>query len=161
MFRIAYVLASSKFGLDVVENRKISCPCRESNPGRPARGQSLARDLLATCFTTVCLAYSSTLKTEATCSSETSVDFQRTTRVISQKIELFITTAVRTSNPTDEACFSRDDVFKVHKSHLWPRDHHAFCERGYQARYSVSVWAGIVGDIVLVPYLLSDRKTAR
>jgi hypothetical protein len=37
--------------------------------------------LLATCFTLVsCLAYSSTMKMEATCSSETSVDFQRTTR---------------------------------------------------------------------------------
>jgi hypothetical protein len=37
--------------------------------------------LLATCFTLAsCLAYSSTLKIEATCSSETSVDFQWTTR---------------------------------------------------------------------------------
>jgi hypothetical protein len=36
--------------------------------------------LLATCFTLVsCLAYSSTLKMAATCSSETSVDFQRIT----------------------------------------------------------------------------------
>jgi hypothetical protein len=24
-------------GLDVVEQRKMSCPCRESNPGHPAR----------------------------------------------------------------------------------------------------------------------------
>jgi hypothetical protein len=37
--------------------------------------------LLATCFRLVsCLAYSSTLKMDATCSSKTSVDFQRTTR---------------------------------------------------------------------------------
>jgi hypothetical protein len=37
--------------------------------------------LLATCFTLVSsLAYSLTLKMEATCFSETSVDFQRTTR---------------------------------------------------------------------------------
>jgi hypothetical protein len=36
---------------------------------------------LATCFMLVSyLAYSSTLKMEATCSSETSVDFQRITR---------------------------------------------------------------------------------
>jgi hypothetical protein len=47
------------------------------------------------------LAYSSTLKMEATCSSETWINFQRTTRFISQKIELFIPPAVRTSNPTD------------------------------------------------------------
>jgi hypothetical protein len=39
------------------------------------------RGLLATCFMLVsCLAYSSTLKMEARCFSETSVDFQRTTR---------------------------------------------------------------------------------
>jgi hypothetical protein len=37
--------------------------------------------LFATCFTLVsCLSYSSTLKMEVTCSSETSVDFRRTTR---------------------------------------------------------------------------------
>jgi hypothetical protein len=36
---------------------------------------------------------------EETCSSETSLDFQRTTWHIFQKIEVFITTAVRTSNP--------------------------------------------------------------
>jgi hypothetical protein len=27
----------SRFGLYAVEKRKIPCPCRESNPGRPAR----------------------------------------------------------------------------------------------------------------------------
>jgi hypothetical protein len=45
------------------------------------------------------LAYSSTLKLEVIYSSETSVDFQRTAwRYILE--ELFITIAVRTSNPT-------------------------------------------------------------
>jgi hypothetical protein len=42
----------------------------------------------------------STLKMEAICSSETSVD-NGIHGVISQKMELFITTAVRTSNPTN------------------------------------------------------------
>jgi hypothetical protein len=37
---------------------------------------------------------------ETICSSETSVETRRTTRVISQKTILFITTAVKTSNPT-------------------------------------------------------------
>jgi hypothetical protein len=27
--------------LDAVEKREISCPCQESNPGRPARNPSL------------------------------------------------------------------------------------------------------------------------
>jgi hypothetical protein len=30
-------------GLDAVEKRKISCPCWESNPGRPSRGPLLYR----------------------------------------------------------------------------------------------------------------------
>jgi hypothetical protein len=47
---------------------------------------------LATCFMLVfCLAYSSTLKTETTCSSETSVHFQRTTRrYVSEGITLLV-----------------------------------------------------------------------
>jgi hypothetical protein len=44
-----------------------------------------------------CLAYSSTLKMEATCSYETLVDFQWTTWHYIPEA-LFITTAVRTSN---------------------------------------------------------------
>jgi hypothetical protein len=40
----------------------------------------IQRALLAICFMLVsCLAHSSTLKTEVTCSSETIVDFRRTT----------------------------------------------------------------------------------
>jgi hypothetical protein len=35
-----------------------------------------------------CLAYSPTLKVEVTCSSETSIDFQQTTEIVSEKIEL-------------------------------------------------------------------------
>jgi hypothetical protein len=53
-------------------------------------------------------------------------------------------------------------VFNVHNSHLWARDNpHAIRERGYQVRFSISVWAGIVGDIVVGPYLLPDRLTAQ
>jgi hypothetical protein len=52
-------------------------------------------------FTLVsCSAYSSTLKIEAIYPSETSVDFNGLHGVISQKIEPFMTTADRTSNPT-------------------------------------------------------------
>jgi hypothetical protein len=63
---------------------------------------------------------------------------------------------------TDEACFTREGVFNVHNSQLWARDNpHAMRERGYQVRFSVSIWAGIVGDIVVGPYLLPDRLTAQ
>jgi hypothetical protein len=67
--------------------------------------------LPATFFMLVsCLAYYSTLKIEATCSFEKSVAFNELCGVISQKIELFITTAVRTSNPTFNICCFRMNV---------------------------------------------------
>jgi hypothetical protein len=54
----------------------------------------------ATCLMLVsCLGYSSILKIGATCSSETSVDFQHTVRCCFPEDVFLITTAVRTSNP--------------------------------------------------------------
>jgi hypothetical protein len=51
-----------------------------------------SKQKLAVCFMLIsCLAYSSALKMELTCSSETLVGYQRTTCVISKKIEFFIT----------------------------------------------------------------------
>jgi hypothetical protein len=47
-----------------------------------------------------CLAYASTLKMEATCSSKMLANFNGLRDVIPQKVELFITTVERTSNPT-------------------------------------------------------------
>jgi hypothetical protein len=58
---------------------------------------------------------------------------------------------------TDEACFTREGVLNVYNSHLWAQDNpHAIRERGYEVRFSVSVWAGIIGDIVVGPNLLPD-----
>jgi hypothetical protein len=46
------------------------------------------QDLLAACFVQVsCLTYISTLKMEATSSSETSIDFEQAKWVVPQKIE--------------------------------------------------------------------------
>jgi hypothetical protein len=45
------------------------------------------------------LPYASHLKMDMTCSSESSIDFQHIIGIISQKTELFITTALRTSDP--------------------------------------------------------------
>jgi hypothetical protein len=57
----------------------------------------------------------------------------------------------------DKACFTPEGVFNAHSSHFWPWDNlHAIRERAYQVRFNVSVSAGIVGDIVLSPYLLPD-----
>jgi hypothetical protein len=53
-------------------------------------------------------------------------------------------------------------VFSVFDSHLWAWDnHHATLERGYEIRFSISFWAGIVAYIFLDLYLLPDRLTAQ
>jgi hypothetical protein len=63
--------------------RNISPPPSESK-NKPSKA------FLATCFVLVsCLVYSLILKMKAIYSSETSINFQRTTRVISQKTVFF------------------------------------------------------------------------
>jgi hypothetical protein len=63
---------------------------------------------------------------------------------------------------TDEACFTREVVLNARSIHLWARDNrHAIRERGYQVRFVVSVWAGIVRDIVVGRHLLPDRLTGQ
>jgi hypothetical protein len=50
---------------------------------------------------------------------------------------------------TDEACFTLETA---HNSHIWPRDNpHAIC-------FSVTVWAGIVVDIVVGSHLLTAQR---
>jgi hypothetical protein len=65
-------------------------------------------------------AYFSTVKLELICSSETSVDFSGLHGVIPQKTVLFITTAVRTSNPTSRLLFDRPLVVAGNTNHLGP-----------------------------------------
>jgi hypothetical protein len=61
---------------------------------------SSALTLLATCFMLLfCFAYSSTLKMDVACFSETSADFNRLHGVISQKIQLFSGTLACMSHP--------------------------------------------------------------
>jgi hypothetical protein len=58
-----------------------------------------------------------------------------------------------------EACFTSGGAFNVHTSHLWARDNpYVIRERGYQVRFSVSVWTDVVGDIV--PGLCGHNDTA-
>jgi hypothetical protein len=51
--------------------------------------------------------------------------------------------------------YAFEDVFDVHSSQLSARSNpHAINERGYQLRFIVSVWAGIVRDTFVILYLL-------
>jgi hypothetical protein len=61
------------------------------------------RDILPSSSLLYCVPYSS-LKIEANCSSETSVMFHQTQSILSQKIDLFIPTPVRTSTNYATAC---------------------------------------------------------
>jgi hypothetical protein len=66
-----------------------------------SKRQVAGRALLAACFLLVsCLAYSLTVKMETICSSETSVDFHRTTWRYIPEDRTLRSPAVRTSTPT-------------------------------------------------------------
>ncbi|GFV90698.1 uncharacterized protein TNCV_2224141 [Trichonephila clavipes] len=61
---------------------------------------------------------------------------------------------------TDEATFMRSGMFKMHNSHLW--DHvnpHGTITHAYQERFSINVWAGIVHNNLVGPYILPSRLT--
>jgi hypothetical protein len=62
----------------------------------------------------------------------------------------------------DEVAFTREDVFNSHNSHLWAQHNpHVAHEWGHQFRWSINVWAGIIGSCVDGPYLLPDRLNGR
>lgn len=59
---------------------------------------------------------------------------------------------------TDEACFTRDGFFNSRNSHIWDDENpHAIALRRDQHQFSVNVWAGIVGENIIGPYLLPPR----
>ncbi|GFU92159.1 DUF4817 domain-containing protein [Trichonephila clavipes] len=62
---------------------------------------------------------------------------------------------------TDEASFfSREGIFNTHNSHSWAAANpHVTCTRAAQDRFLVNVWAGILGDHLIGPYILPDRLT--
>jgi len=63
---------------------------------------------------------------------------------------------------TDEACFTREGVFNTRNSHVWAdANPHGTIVHGHQRRFAVNIWAGIVGDQLIGPYLLPPRLTAQ
>jgi hypothetical protein len=59
---------------------------------------------------------------------------------------------------SDEAAFTPERVFKSHNSHLWAQyNPHVPREWGHQVRWSINMWAGIIGNCVAGPYLKPDR----
>ncbi|GFX97103.1 DUF4817 domain-containing protein [Trichonephila clavipes] len=59
---------------------------------------------------------------------------------------------------TDEATFSLEGVMNFHNLHTWADENtHAIRPHGAQRKCSINVWAGIVGDCLLGPYILPER----
>ncbi|GFX86351.1 uncharacterized protein TNCV_2562331 [Trichonephila clavipes] len=61
---------------------------------------------------------------------------------------------------TDEASFFERGYFQHHNSHSWAAANpHVTRTRAAQDRFLVNVWAGILGDHLIGPYILPDRLT--
>ncbi|CAH1957620.1 unnamed protein product [Acanthoscelides obtectus] len=61
---------------------------------------------------------------------------------------------------TDEASFTRDGIFNSRNGHVWDKENPcAIFPRKHQQPSSVNVWAGIVDDYLIWPYLLPERLT--
>lgn len=59
---------------------------------------------------------------------------------------------------SDEACFTRDGYFNARNSHIWAVENpHARFIHGHQVKFSVNIWAGIVGNCVLGPVIMPPR----
>ena len=62
---------------------------------------------------------------------------------------------------TDEATFTREGVFNSRNTHIWSDENpHAIRETHFQDRFSVNVWAGMVDNNLIGPYVLPPRLTA-
>jgi hypothetical protein len=59
---------------------------------------------------------------------------------------------------SDEAQFTKDGLFNSRNSHLWNDENpHAKHIRTHQQRFSVNIWAAILGDQLIGPFVLPPR----
>lgn len=63
---------------------------------------------------------------------------------------------------TDEALFTREGCSNIHNSHVWAHvNPRSTRPRAHQQRFGVNVWAGILGDRLIGPYILPFRLNGR
>jgi hypothetical protein len=61
---------------------------------------------------------------------------------------------------TDEAAFTRNGIINFHNNHMWAEENpHAVIQSRHQQQFSINVWAGIVGDVLVDPHVLPQRLT--
>lgn len=59
---------------------------------------------------------------------------------------------------TDEASFNRQGIFNSKNNHIWAQENpHSIIQRGHQVRFSVNVWAGVLDNFLIGPYILPNR----
>lgn len=62
---------------------------------------------------------------------------------------------------TDECLFTREGIFNSRNSHFWATENpHQMHARAFQRRFSVNVWAGVVGNHLIGPHVLPNRMNA-
>lgn len=62
---------------------------------------------------------------------------------------------------SDEATFSREGIHNPRNNHVWAAvNPHERYIRGYQQKFSVNVWAGIISDHLIGPYIMPPRLNA-
>ena len=61
---------------------------------------------------------------------------------------------------TDQYMFTTDGILNLHDMHVWADENlHAQVYLSHEHRFSVNVWAGIIGDHIIGPYLLPISLT--
>lgn len=59
---------------------------------------------------------------------------------------------------TDEAIFTRNGITNLHNTHVWAIENpHAVVRNHFQHRFSLNVWAGIVDERLIGPFILPNR----
>lgn len=61
---------------------------------------------------------------------------------------------------TDESKFDKEGIVNYHNLHNWAEKHqnpHVKRPRGFQRRFSVNVWAGLIGNKLIGPHYLPDN----
>lgn len=61
---------------------------------------------------------------------------------------------------TDESKFTKEGILNLHNLHHWsPKDQnpHLIRQRSFQRRFSVNVWAGVIGNHVIGPHYFPDN----
>ena len=59
---------------------------------------------------------------------------------------------------TDEAQFTRDGIVNYHNIHVWHIENpHEIRQSNHQQQFSLNVWAGIVGDCLIGPFIFPQN----